>query len=196
MLLQEHSSCLYRSDNGKPFCLAELWPALIVWIRWDFTIYAVHEFQNTKKKKKKLVLKFISAPRKDKHFIGQLWQLMIESNVGAWTQAWQASRWFSKSTALSARVSLLSPQPLPALLLAPFFIVLFDSCSSFFAPKQHRNACYPGCPTVSLLEYWNHKEGRVGCVHQNIFTRKVTDIAFTSDFCNTVFTRISAAVLI
>ena len=37
---------------------------------------------------------------------------------------------------------------------------------------------------VSLLEYWNHKEGRVGCVHQNIFTRKVTDIAFTSDFCN------------
>ena len=28
------------------------------------------------------------------------------------------------------------------------------------------------------------KEGRVGCVHQNIFTRKVTDIAFTSDFFN------------
>ena len=28
-------------------------------------------------------------------------------------------------------------------------------------------------------------EGRaVGCLHQNIFTRKVTDIAFTSDFCN------------
>ena len=30
----------------------------------------------------------------------------------------------------------------------------------------------------------NPKEGRVGCLHQNIFTRKVTDIAFTSDFCN------------
>ena len=32
----------------------------------------------------------------------------------------------------------------------------------------------------------NPKEGRVGCVHQNIFARKVTDsdIAFTSDFCN------------
>ena len=28
------------------------------------------------------------------------------------------------------------------------------------------------------------KEGRVGCLHQNIFTRKVTDIAFTSDFFN------------
>ena len=32
----------------------------------------------------------------------------------------------------------------------------------------------------------NPKEGRVGCLHQNIFARKVTDsdIAFTSDFCN------------
>ena len=30
----------------------------------------------------------------------------------------------------------------------------------------------------------NPKEGRVGCLHQNIFTRKVTDIAFTSDFCD------------
>ena len=30
----------------------------------------------------------------------------------------------------------------------------------------------------------NPKEGRVGCLHQNIFTRKVTEIAFTSDFCN------------
>jgi len=29
------------------------------------------------------------------------------------------------------------PHPLPALLLAPF-----DSCSSFFVPKPHRNACY------------------------------------------------------
>ena len=35
-------------------------------------------------------LKFISAPRKTKHFIGQLWQLMTASNVGARTQAWQA----------------------------------------------------------------------------------------------------------
>ena len=30
----------------------------------------------------------------------------------------------------------------------------------------------------------NPKEDRVGCLHQNIFMRKVTDIAFTSDFCN------------
>ena len=33
-------------------------------------------------------------------------------------------------------------------------------------------------------EWRNLKEGRVGCLHQDIFTRKVTDIAFTSDFCN------------
>ena len=32
-------------------------------------------------------LKFISAPLKAKHFIGQLWQLMTASNVGARTQA-------------------------------------------------------------------------------------------------------------
>ena len=30
----------------------------------------------------------------------------------------------------------------------------------------------------------NPKEDRVCCLHQNIFTRKVTDIAFTSNFCN------------
>ena len=94
MLLQEHSSCLCRGENGKPFCLAELWPALIVRIHWDFTINAVHAFQNTEKKiilvSQTRPLKFISAPRKAKHFIGQLWQLMTASNVGAWTQAWQA----------------------------------------------------------------------------------------------------------
>ena len=135
MLLQEHSSCLCRGENGKPFCLAELWPALIVRIHWDFTINAVQRSEI-----QKIIyfgfahapLKFISAPRKDKHFIGQLWQLMIASNVGAWTQAWQASGWFSKSTALSARVSFLSPQPLPVLLLAPFFIVVFDSSFLLF----------------------------------------------------------------
>ena len=30
----------------------------------------------------------------------------------------------------------------------------------------------------------NPKEGKVGCLHQDIFTRKVTAIAFTFDFCN------------
>ena len=93
MLLREHSSCLCRGENGKSFCLAELWPALIVRIQWDFTINAVHAFQNTKKDYFGFThapLKFISATRKDKHFIGQLWQLMTASNVGAWTHARQA----------------------------------------------------------------------------------------------------------
>ena len=48
-----------------------------------------------------------------------------------------------------------------------------------------------GVFTESLLrkQAWrNPKEGRVGSLHQNIFTRKVTDIAFTSDFCNQLFT--------
>ena len=43
-------------------------------------------------------LKFISSPRKDKHFIGQLWQPLTASNVGAWTQAWldvKIADWFS-----------------------------------------------------------------------------------------------------
>ena len=34
--------------------------------------------------------------------------------------------------------------PLPALLLAPFFRAVFDSRSSFLAPKLHGNACYAG----------------------------------------------------
>ena len=49
--------CFYKSTpvvcavarNGKPYCLDELWPALIVRIHWDLTINAVHAFQNTKK---------------------------------------------------------------------------------------------------------------------------------------------------
>ena len=92
MLLQEHSSCLCSGENVKPFCLAELWPAVIVWIHWDFTINAVQAFQNTKKNYFGFIHAplFISAPRKDKHFIGQLRQLMTASNVGARTQAWQA----------------------------------------------------------------------------------------------------------
>ena len=36
------------------------------------------------------------------------------------------------------------PNPLPTLLLAPFFPAVFDSHSSFFTPKTHGNACYAG----------------------------------------------------
>ena len=35
----------------------------------------------------------------------------------------------------------------------------------------------------------------MGCLYQNIFTRKVTDIAFTSDFCNNYSYSVSSAYL-
>ena len=127
MLLQEHSSCLCRGENGKPFCPAELWPALIVWIHWDFTINAIHAFQNTIKKYFGFThapLNFISATRKDKHFIGQLWQLMTASNVGAWTQAWQA-KWavFKIEGFVCKRFLPFFPTPSPL-----FFLRLFSRC--------------------------------------------------------------------
>ena len=37
---------------------------------------------------------------------------------------------------------IITSRPLPALLLAPFFCAVFDSRSSFFAPKPQGNACY------------------------------------------------------
>ena len=124
MLLQEHSSCLCRGENGKPFCLAELWPALIVRIHWDFTINAVQRSEI-----QKIIyfgfthapLKFISAPRKDKHFIGQLWQLMTASNVDAWTQAWQA-KWvvFKIEGFVCKRFLPFYPTPFPLFYLRYF----------------------------------------------------------------------------
>ena len=89
-------------------------------------------------------LKFISAPREAKHFIGQLWQLMTASNVGARTQAWRAKWVVSKSRGLSASVSFLSSPPPPRSFTCAIFRAVFDSRSSFFAPKPHRNACYAG----------------------------------------------------
>ena len=38
-------------------------------------------------------------------------------------------------------------------------------------------------PSLRKQAWRNPKEVRVGCLHRNIFRRKVTDIAFTSDFC-------------
>ena len=142
MLLQEHSSCLCRGENGKPFCLAELWPALIVRIHWDFTINAVHSFQNTKKNYFGFThapLKFISAPQKDKHFIGQLWQLMTASNVDVWTQVWQAKWAVFKILGFVCKPFFPFSPPPPRSFTCAIFSAVFDSCSSFFAPKPHRN---------------------------------------------------------
>ena len=52
--------------------------------------------------------------------------------------------------------------------------------------RFHFLLCRESSPSPSLRKQaWrNPKEVRVGCLHQNIFTRKVTDIAFTSDLCD------------
>ena len=70
-------------------------------------------------------LKFISAPQKARHFVGQLWHLMTALNVGAWTQAWQLGQLKvgglqNPGVCLQAFPSFL-PHPLNALLFTPFF---------------------------------------------------------------------------
>ena len=40
--------------------------------------------------------------------------------------------------------SFLSSPPPPRTFTCAIFRAVFDSCSSFFAPKPHRNACYAG----------------------------------------------------
>ena len=175
MLLQEHSSCLYRGENGKPFCLAELWPctntrhrsnildlnachilplqiqlsgglelklhnfihpALIVRIQWDFTINAVHVFQNTEKK---IILvsqtgpvKFIFRSTEGQTFY---WSLMTVDDSIKYPCAnsgmtGQVAGFQNPGVCLQGFPSFL-PHPLPALLLAPLFtrsliLVLFS----------------------------------------------------------------------
>ena len=51
---------------------------------------------------------------------------------------------FSKSRGLSASVSFLSSPPPPRSFTCAIFRAVFDSRSSFFAPKPHGNACYAG----------------------------------------------------
>ena len=88
--------------------------------------------------------KFIFAPRKDKHFIGQLWQLMTASNVSAWTQVWQAKWAVFKIEGFVCKRFLPFFPTTPRSFTCAIFCVVFDSCSSFFAPKPHRNTCYAG----------------------------------------------------
>ena len=125
MLLQEHSSCLCLGENGKPFCLAKLWPAMIVRIHWDFTINAVHAFQNTKKK----IFWFHTRSFKV-HFRsteGQTfyWPIMtaddsIKCRCVNSGMTGQAGCFQNRGVCLQAFPSCL-PHPLPALLLVPFF---------------------------------------------------------------------------
>ena len=99
-------------------------------------------------------LKFISAPMKAKHFIGQLWQLMKASNVGARTQAWQA-KWvvFKIPRFVGKRFLPFFPTP-PGSFTCAIFRAVFDSCSSFFVPKPHRNDCYAGKVDIRFSVFW------------------------------------------
>ena len=125
MLLQELSSCLCRGENGKPFCRAELWPALIVWIHWDFTINAVHAFQNTKK-----YIFWFHRRASKVHFRyseGQTFYWSIRTvddsikcrcmNSG---MTGQVGDFQNRGVCLQPFPSFL-PHPLPAPLLVPFF---------------------------------------------------------------------------
>ena len=124
MLLRERSSCLCRGENRKSFCQAELWPALIVRIHWDFTINAVHAFQNTKK-----IIWFHTGASKV-HFRsteGQTfyWSIMtaddsIKCRCVKSRMTDQVVDFQNRGVCLQAFPSFL-PHPLPALLLASFF---------------------------------------------------------------------------
>ena len=115
-------------------------------LHWSFGFIEISTLTpstRTKIQKKKILfshtrpLKFISAPRKAKHFIGQFWQLMTASNVGTRTWAWQA-KWavFKIPGFVCKRFLPFFPTPSPL-----FYFPHFGSLSSFFAPKPHRNAC-------------------------------------------------------
>ena len=130
MLLQELSGCLCRGENGKLFCLDELWPAFGFIEISPLTPSTRSKIQNINYFGFTHVpLKFISAPRKDKHFIGQLWQLFNASNLGAWTQAWQA-KWavFKIEGFVCERFLPFFPNP-PRSSTSANFRAVFDSCS-------------------------------------------------------------------
>ena len=150
MLLQGQSSCLCclcRGENGKPFCLAELWNALIFQIHWDFTSDAVHAFQNIKK----IILDSHTRLQSSFSLHGRKNILLVD-----YDSCWQhqmsvrelrhdrPSGRFSKSRGLSASVSFLSSPPPPRSFTCAISRAVFDYCSSFFAPKPHRNTCYAG----------------------------------------------------
>ena len=131
-------------------------------LNWSYIHYGGLHCDSKYKQKIILVsytrpLKFISAPRKAKHFIGQLWQLMTASNVGARTQAWQA-KWvvFKIPGFVCKRFLAFFPTPSPLFYLRHLSRGQFDSCSSFFAPKPHRNACHAGeaSPSTVFLFYY------------------------------------------
>ena len=83
-------------------------------------------------------LKFISAPLKAKHFIGQLWQLMTASNVGARTQAWQAKWAVFKIPGFVCKRFLPFFPTLSPLLLTPFYFAYRNILTSGLRFEQWR----------------------------------------------------------
>ena len=70
-------------------------------------------------------------------------------------------------------------RPQPTL---PCFGLQYSISKKTRTERFHFLQCKGSSP--SKQAWRNPKEGKVGCLHQDIFTRKVTDIAFTSNFCN------------
>ena len=70
-------------------------------------------------------------------------------------------------------------RPQPTL---PCFGLQYSISKKTRTERFHFLQCTGSSP--SKQAWRNPKEGKVGCLHQDIFTRKVTDIAFTSNFCN------------
>ena len=66
----------------------------------------------------------------------------------------------------------------------PPYLALGSNIPSARRPGQRFHFLQCRGSSLRKQAWRNPKEGRVGCLHQDMFTRKVTDIAFTSDFCN------------
>ena len=102
-------------------------------------------------------LKFVSAPQNAKHYF--YWSILtaddsIKCRCANSSMTGQVGGFQNSGVCLQKFPSFL-PHPLPALLLLPFFVQsLIYSCSSFFAPKPHGNACYRGylvCHVTKIL---------------------------------------------
>ena len=133
----------------------------------DFTINAVQAFQNTQKKYSGFAhapLKFITAPRKDKHFIGQSSQLMTASNSGMRSQV---GGFQNQGVCLQAFPSFL-PHPLPAVLLAPFFPrsftllprSLLENRTETLATQAKRCVTFRDETMERALEWWIGNENK------------------------------------
>ena len=100
--------------------------------------------------------------RRSNILLVNLWQLITVSNVCVCTPAWQAMWTAFKFPGFVCKPFLpFFPNPYP----------LFDSCSLFFDPKPHRNACNTG--------YENYTLFNINCSHSPIFSQDQQERALT-----------------